>query len=104
MPEALVPVRERVSFGKLEEVLPLPDLISIQRASFDSLIDRGLGEVLAEVSPIEDFTEQFQLRFGVHQFRDIKYTEEECRIKDQTFSAPVRGVLQPVPKVAPQAD
>jgi len=89
LPEVSVPGRERVSFGKLEEVLPLPDLIGIQRASFDWLLKDGLREVLDEVSPIQDFTEQYQLFFRKHQFKDIKHTEEECRDKDVTFSAPL---------------
>jgi DNA-directed RNA polymerase subunit beta len=53
------------------------------------LLNEGLKEVLEEVSPIEDFTEQFQLYFGRHQFKEIKYSEEECRDKDQTYSAPL---------------
>jgi len=69
LPEVLVPGRDRVSFGKLAEVLPLPDLIAIQRASFDWLLRDGLRDVLDEVSPIEDFTEQYQLFFGKHQFK-----------------------------------
>ena len=89
MPDALVPVRDRLSFAKLEEVLPLPDLIAIQRVSFQTLLDEGIREVLEEVSPIEDFTEQFQLHFGKHQFKHIKYSEEECKDKDQTYSAPL---------------
>ncbi|MGH2578514.1 MAG: DNA-directed RNA polymerase subunit beta, partial [Actinomycetota bacterium] len=89
MPDALVPVRDRLSFAKLEEVLPLPDLIAIQRVSFQTLLDEGIREVLEEVSPIEDFTEQFQLHFGKHQFKEIKYSEEECKDKDQTYSAPL---------------
>ena len=89
MPESLVPVRDRVSFAKLDEVLPLPDLVGIQRESFQWLLAEGLKEVLEEVSPIEDFTEQFQLHFVKHQFREIKYSEEECKDKDQTFSAPL---------------
>ncbi len=89
MPESLVPVRDRVSFAKIDEVLPLPDLVGIQRESFDWLLSEGLKEVLEEVSPIEDFTEQFQLYFGRHQFKEIKYSEEECRDKDQTYSAPL---------------
>jgi len=89
LPEALVPARERVSFAKLEEVLPLPDLVGIQRVSFDWLLKEGLKEVLEEISPIEDFTEQFQLFFGEHQFREIKHSEEECKEKDMTFSAPL---------------
>src|SRR6185436_1359667 len=85
LPDQLVPVRNRVSFAKLDEVLQLPDLVAIQKDSFD----RGLNEVLEEVSPIEDFTEQFQLYFGKHEFRAMKFSEEECRDKDITFSAPL---------------
>ncbi len=84
-----MPVRERVSFAKTDEVLPLPDLIGIQRESFRWLLDEGIREVLEEVSPIEDFTEQFQLYFGRHHFKEIKYSEEECRDKDQTYAAPL---------------
>ncbi len=89
MPDSLVPVRDRVSFSKLQEVLPLPDLVGIQRESFDWLLAEGLKEVLEEVSPIEDFTEQFQLHFGKHTFKDQKFSEEECKDKDQTFSRPL---------------
>jgi DNA-directed RNA polymerase subunit beta len=89
LPESLVPVRHRVSFAKIDEVLPIPDLVGIQRESFDWLLSEGLKEVLEEVSPIEDFTEQFQLYFGRHQFKEIKYSEDECRDKDQTYSAPL---------------
>nr|AKQ03855.1 DNA-directed RNA polymerase subunit beta, DNA-directed RNA polymerase subunit beta [uncultured actinobacterium Rifle_16ft_4_minimus_38826] len=89
MPDALVPVRDRVSFSKLDEALPLPDLVGIQRTSFDVLLAEGLKEVLEEVSPIEDFTEQFQLHFGKHHFNDPKFSEEECKDKDQTFSRPL---------------
>ena len=89
MPDSLVSVRDRVSFSKLDEALPLPDLVGIQRESFDWLLAEGLKEVLEEVSPIEDFTEQFQLHFGKHAFKDQKFTEEECKDKDATFSAPL---------------
>jgi DNA-directed RNA polymerase subunit beta len=82
-------VRNRVSFAKLEEVLALPDLVAIQKESFDQLLNEGIKEVLDEVSPIEDFTEQFQLYFGRHEFRDQKFSEEECRDKDITFSRPL---------------
>src|SRR5438552_6716379 len=89
LPDQLVPVRDRVNFAKLDEVLPLPDLVGIQRESFDWLLSEGLKEVLEEVSPIEDFTEQFQLYFGKHQFKQVKATEEECRDKDITYSQPL---------------
>jgi DNA-directed RNA polymerase subunit beta len=89
LPDQLVPVRNRVSFAKLDEVQPLPDLVAIQKESFDWLLNEGLKEVLEEVSPIEDFTEQFQLYFGRHQFKDVKASEEECRDKDITYSQPL---------------
>jgi DNA-directed RNA polymerase subunit beta len=78
-----------VSFAKLDEVLPLPDLVAIQKESFQWLLNEGIKEVLEEVSPIEDFTEQFQLYFGRHEFREQKFSEEECRDKDITFSRPL---------------
>ncbi|MDP9299902.1 MAG: hypothetical protein M3P43_03260, partial [Actinomycetota bacterium] len=89
MPDVIVPGRERVSFSKIPEVLPLPDLIGIQRESFDWLLDEGIREVLKEVSPIEDFTGTFQLLFGNHQFKDVKYSVEECKDKDMTYSRPL---------------
>ena len=49
MPEVIVPGRERVSFSKIPEVLPLPDLIGIQKVSFRWLLDEGIKEVLEEV-------------------------------------------------------
>ncbi len=84
-----IALRDRVSFSKIEEVLPLPDLIGIQRHSFDWLLDEGLAETYREISPIEDFTETYQLVFGKHQFREIKHSVEECRDKDMTYSAPL---------------
>jgi DNA-directed RNA polymerase subunit beta len=89
LPEVIVPGRERVSFSRISEVLPLPDLIGIQRESFDWLLEGGLADVFAEVSPIEDFTETYQLIFGKHQFKELKHSVEECKEKDMTYSAPL---------------
>jgi DNA-directed RNA polymerase subunit beta len=89
LPDVLVPGRERVTFAKLDEVQPLPDLVGVQRESFDWLLTEGLREVLDEVSPIKDFTEQFELHFRDHRFKEIKHTEVECRDKDITFAAPL---------------
>ncbi|MDP9295410.1 MAG: DNA-directed RNA polymerase subunit beta, partial [Actinomycetota bacterium] len=61
----------------------------MQRESFDWLLTEGLREVLDEVSPIKDFTEQFELHFRSHRFKEIKHTEVECRDKDITFAAPL---------------
>jgi DNA-directed RNA polymerase subunit beta len=89
LPDVIVPGRDRVSFSRIPEVLPLPDLIGIQRESFEWLLKDGLAEVLSEVSPIEDFTETYQLIFGKHQFKDIKYSVEECKDRDMTYAAPL---------------
>ena len=53
--------RERYSFGNLEEVLELPDLIAVQRESFQWLLDEGLAQTFRDISPIKDFTETLQL-------------------------------------------
>ena len=52
---------ERVSFANINEALPLPDLIAIQRDSFQWFLDKGLAEAFADISPIEDFTGQLNL-------------------------------------------
>jgi DNA-directed RNA polymerase subunit beta len=79
--------RERVSFAKLDEVLELPDLVGIQRDSFDWLLEEGLAEVFHEVSPIEDYTEKYQLVFGDLRFEEVKHDVDECKDKDMTYAA-----------------
>ena len=89
MPDVISTDRTRVSFSKIDEVLPLPDLIGVQRHSFDWLRNQGLAEVFSEISPIEDYTETYQLVFGKHHFKEIKHSMEECRDKDMTYAAPL---------------
>ena len=100
----------RISFAKITEPLELPQLLSLQTASFDWLIgnDRwaaeverrrsegedvsdksGLQEIFEEISPIEDFSETMSLSFENPVFYDPKYTVEECKEKDFTYSAPL---------------
>jgi DNA-directed RNA polymerase subunit beta len=85
---------ERFSFASLDEVLPLPDLIAIQRESFKWFLEKGLAEAFADISPIEDFTGQLslELEFDPND-PDLrpppKFSVEECREKDMTYSAPV---------------
>ncbi|HZA20595.1 MAG TPA: DNA-directed RNA polymerase subunit beta, partial [Actinomycetota bacterium] len=82
-------LRERRSFAKLTEVLPPPNLISVQKESFDWFVDEGLGETLKEISPIEDFTGNLALQFLAHDFKEPKFDEDECKEKDMTFSRPL---------------
>jgi DNA-directed RNA polymerase subunit beta len=84
---ALAP--ERLSFAKIPEVLPLPDLIAIQRDSFAWLLTEGLRETFAEISPIEDYQGVMKLYFKEHRFEEPKYSVEECRDKDMTYAAPL---------------
>ena len=79
-------VSPRLSFGKIPEILPIPDLIAIQRQSFEWLITDGLRETFEEISPIEDFTGQMALTFGEHRFEEPEHSVEECREKDNTYS------------------
>jgi DNA-directed RNA polymerase subunit beta len=87
-------VRERYSFANLEEALELPDLIAVQRASFRWFLDQGLAETFRDISPIKDFTETLQLELEFDPTdEDLrpppKFTVEECKEKDMTFSAPI---------------
>ena len=100
----------RISFAKISEPLELPQLLSLQTASFDWLIGSeawqaeverrreagddvssksGLQEIFEEISPIEDFSETMSLSFENPVFYDPKYTVDECKEKDFTYSAPL---------------
>jgi DNA-directed RNA polymerase subunit beta len=81
--------RERLSFGKLRQVLDLPDLIAVQRQSFEWFLEEGVAEVLRDISPIEDFTGQLKLELADHVFDPPKHTEQECRERDMTFARPL---------------
>ena len=86
--------RERYSFGNLKEPLELPDLIAIQRESFEWFLNEGLANTFRDISPIKDFSESLQLELEFDPFdEDLrpppKFTVEECKEKDMTYSAPV---------------
>ena len=81
--------RERLSFSRLPEVLELPDLIAVQRASFDHFVEEGIAEVLADISPIEDFTGTLKLELADHVFDPPKHSEDECRERDMTYARPL---------------
>ena len=100
----------RISFAKISEPLEVPQLLALQTDSFDWLIGSekweqkvaerrsageelsqksGLHEIFEEISPIEDFSETMSLSFENPVFLDPKYTEEECKEKDFTYSRPL---------------
>ena len=85
---------ERFSFANIDEALPLPDLVAIQRDSFKWFLDRGLAETFNDISPIEDFTGQLSLELEFDPTDpDLrpppKFSVEECKEKDMTYAAPV---------------
>ncbi|MFG1790628.1 DNA-directed RNA polymerase subunit beta [Nocardia sp. NPDC049149] len=96
---------KRVSFAKLREPLEVPDLLDIQRESFDWLIGApawleraaarddasggGLAEMLDEISPIEDFAATMSLTLSEPRFEEVKASVAECKDKDMTYAAPL---------------
>jgi DNA-directed RNA polymerase subunit beta len=83
-----VPARKR--YARIPEVLPIPNLIELQLDSFAWFIDKGLRELFDEISPIKDFTGKvMELQFLDYEFGAPKYSEQECRTKDLTFSKPL---------------
>ncbi|GAA3128098.1 DNA-directed RNA polymerase subunit beta [Nonomuraea salmonea] len=101
----------RVSFARIQEPLEVPDLLALQTESFDWLLGNekwkarveaarqagrrdvptqsGLEEIFEEISPIEDFSGTMSLSFRDHRFEPPKYSVDECKEKDMTFSAPM---------------
>jgi len=81
--------RVRTSFAKLDQPLPLPHLIDIQKKSWEWFLSDGLSETIADINPIKDYSEKLLVQFGEHQFGEPSKPIAECRNKDMTFSAPL---------------
>ncbi|MHB8399089.1 MAG: DNA-directed RNA polymerase subunit beta [Candidatus Limnocylindrales bacterium] len=80
----------RISYARIDEKLPIPNLIELQLDSFAWFVEKGLRELFDEISPIKDFTGKvMELKFDNYEFGEPKYTELECRTKDLTFSRPL---------------
>ncbi len=78
------------SYAKIPQVLDVPNLIQLQTRSFDWFMGDCLTSLFEEISPIQDFTGgRFELSFSDHSFHPPKHTEEECRAKEVTYSAPL---------------
>ena len=87
---------ERMSYSRIDEVIEMPDLIEIQKNSYQWFLDEGLMEVLREVSPITDYTGDIELSFIEKEF-DIEKpqnTIEECKEKDCNFAAPLKVTVR----------
>ena len=96
--------RLRKSFGRIPEVAPMPNLIEVQRSSYDHFLqmgveaeDRvsvGLQEVFKSVFPIRDFSERAQLEFVRYELETPKYDTDECQQRGITFAAPLKVTLR----------
>ncbi|MEG6523903.1 DNA-directed RNA polymerase subunit beta [Desulfotomaculum sp. 1211_IL3151] len=82
--------RVRWNYGKLQEVLDLPNLIEVQRNSYEWFLQEGLREVFHDISPIQDFTGNLILEFLDYTLGEPKYSVEECKERDVTYAAPLR--------------
>ena len=80
---------DRVSFSKIAPAMELPNLITIQKESFERFMTDGLAEAFAEASPIENSAGTMEITFGDHQFGDPTNTIAECRAKDMSYQAPL---------------
>ena len=80
---------ERFSFSRIPAAHELPDLIAIQRDSFNWFLDQGIDEVFQEISPIEDVTGQLILMLADHTFGEPAATVEECKSQDKTYGRPL---------------
>src|SRR5690625_3483940 len=87
-------IRDRYSFATLDEALSLPDLIAIQSESFEWFLENGLADTFRDISPITDFSETLNLELEFDPTdEDLrpppKFTVEECKERDMTYSAPI---------------
>src|SRR6266853_630846 len=96
--------RVRKFFGKIEEVAEMPNLIEVQKASYDQFLlvkephggrpDEGLQAVFRSVFPISDFSNTAQLEFVRYEFEAPKYDVDECRQRGMTYAAPLKVTLR----------
>ena len=96
--------RVRKSFGRIPSVAPMPNLIEVQKNSYESFLQReatkeersesGLQEVFRSVFPIQDFSGRGTLEFVDYEFDDPKYDVEECRQRGMTYAAPLKVTLR----------
>ena len=86
-----VPVgdRTRYSYARINEILAMPHLIDIQRKSYEWFVQKGLMEILHDISPIKDFAGNLELSFESFELGTPKCSVEECKERDESYSAPM---------------
>lgn len=93
-------VKTRKYFTKQKEIINLPNLVNHQNKSFQWFVDEGLGEILSEISPIDDYTGgKLSISFKEYHFEDPKMTEAEARENNVSYEAPLKATLELTNKV-----
>jgi len=90
LPEALAKQRQRKYYGKIEEILEMPNLIEIQQKSYRWFLEEGLREMFRDISPIQDFTGNLVLEFIDFSLGEPKWDVDECKERDANYAAPLR--------------
>ena len=90
----------RMSYSRINEVLEMPNLIEVQKNSYRWFLEEGLREVFRDVSPIQDYTGNLILEFPDYKLEDDnpKYSVEECKERDTTYSAPLKVKVRLISK------
>ena len=90
----------RMSYQRRQEVLEMPNLIEVQKASYDWFVNKGLKEIFDDISPIEDFSDKLSLEFVDYRLdRDrVKYPIEECKERDANYAAPLNVTVRLINK------
>ncbi len=83
--------RERMTFSRIKDVLDIPNLIEVQKNSYETFMREGIAEVFKDFSPIQDYSGHFELYFMEHTLDEkSKYSEAECRERDATYASPLK--------------
>ncbi len=91
---------QRMSYAKIDEVLEMPNLIEVQKNSYNWFLEEGLKEVLRDISPITDYTGNLILEFIDYKLEThrIKYSVEECKERDTNYAAPFKAKVRLINK------
>ncbi|MBI9008898.1 MAG: DNA-directed RNA polymerase subunit beta [Tenericutes bacterium] len=86
--------RERRNYARVKSNVELPDLIEVQTSSFEWFVEKGLAELFEDISPITNFSGSVELYFKDFELEPAKYSVSECKIKDVTYSRPLKVNVQ----------
>src|SRR6188768_1307961 len=90
----------RVYYTQQDDAIQLPSLVDHQNKSFQWFVEEGLGELLAEISPIDDYTgAKLSLKFKDYRFEDPKMSESEARENNVSYEAPLKATVELTNKV-----